>query len=320
MRQMSRRMFLQLCSGLAASGALLQSTIARAVGTGPDTTLSPEEPMSAPKTIGLALGAGGANGLAHIRMLEVFDELGIRPHKIAGSSIGAIIGALYASGLSAKEIGEVVNELVVREEDTWKDVFVNKDIFKWIEFLDPELGQGGLVSSDAFLSFLFKQIRVESFEALTIPLAVVATDFWQRRAVVFDKGLLLSAVQGSMALPGLFTPVRRDGLVLIDGGAVNPVPYDILAPSCEATIAVDVAGKRSPKKDLSFLDTIFNTFQIMQHSIVAEKTSANPPDISIVPDIVDIRALEFYKVDTIYRQAKPAKDQLKRELSALLER
>ncbi|MFO7718693.1 MAG: patatin-like phospholipase family protein [Desulfohalobium sp.] len=275
--------------------------------------------MPVPPTIGLALGAGGASGLAHIQMLEAFDELGVRPHAIAGSSIGAIMGALYASGRSAREIKAIVSDLMVREKDSWKDIFVNKDIFQWMQFLDPEIGQGGLVSSDAFLSFLFEHIRLETFEELAIPLKVVATDFWQREAVVFDRGPLRSAVQGSMALPGLFSPVRRDGLVLIDGGAVNPVPYDLVGPSCDITVAVDVAGKRSPKEDLSFLDTIFNTFQIMQHSIVLEKTTHTPPDILIAPDIVDIRALEFYKFETISEQAAGAKERLKRELTAVLE-
>jgi NTE family protein len=147
---------------------------------------------------------------------------------------------------------------------------------------------------------------------------VVATDFWDREAVVYDSGPLLSAIQGSMALPGLFTPVRRDGRVLIDGGAVNPVPYDVLPQSCQTTVAVDVSGKRSPKEDLSFLDTIFNTFQIMQHSIVREKYTDYPPDITITPDIVDVRALDFHKADAIFEQARPAKDKLKQELETLL--
>jgi NTE family protein len=274
--------------------------------------------MDKERGIGLTLGAGGANGLAHILILEVFDELGLVPHAIAGSSIGSVMGALYASGNTAKEIKEVVDALVVRKNDTWKDVFLRKDLLKWLQFLDPELGRGGFISGDAFLAFLYDYIQVDCFEDLNIPMYVVATDFWDREAVVYDSGPLLSAIQGSMALPGLFTPVRRDGRVLIDGGAVNPVPYDVLPQSCQTTVAVDVSGKRSPKEDLSFLDTIFNTFQIMQHSIVREKYTDYPPDITITPDIVDVRALDFHKADAIFEQARPAKDKLKQELETLL--
>ncbi len=274
--------------------------------------------MDKERGIGLALGAGGANGLAHILMLEVFDELGLVPHAIAGSSIGSIMGALYASGNTTREIKEIVDALVIRKNDSWKDVFLRKDLLQWVQFLDPELGRGGFISGDAFLAFLYDYIQVDCFEDLKIPLYVVATDFWEREAIVYNSGSLLSAIQGSMALPGLFTPVRRDGRVLIDGGAVNPVPYDVLPQSCQTTVAVDVSGKRSPKEELSFLDTIFNTFQIMQHSIVREKYTDYPPDVTITPDIVDVRALDFHKADAIFEQARPAKDQLKQELESLI--
>ncbi len=274
--------------------------------------------MASDTSIGLALGAGGANGLAHILMLEVFDELRIKPSAISGSSIGSIFGALYASGLSALEIRAIVDELVVRKHDSWRDVFLNKKILQWVEFVDPELGKGGFISGDAFLAFLYEHIQVKTFEELAIPLAVVATDFWEREQAVLESGDLLSAIQGSMALPGLFSPVRRGDRVLIDGGAVNPVPFDILSNDLEVTVAVDVSGKRSPKKDLSFLDAFFNTFQIMQHSIVAAKIALGKPDILVRPDIVDIRTLEFHRVDAIFGQAKAAKDRLKRDLEARL--
>lgn len=316
MRQINRRFFLGL--SVVTAGTLVWGlphawSSVRKIG---GKEILEAEMENGPR-IGLALGAGGANGLAHILMLEVFDELGITPHMIAGSSIGAIIGALYASGKTSKDIRAIVDELVIRKHDSWKEV-LHKDILKWVQFLDPELGRGGLISGDSFLAFLYEYIQADRFEDLAIPLYVVATDFWEREAVVYNSGPLLSAIQGSMALPGLFTPVRRDGRTLIDGGAVNPVPYDILSESCTITVAIDVSGQRSPKKDLSFLDSIFNTFQIMQHTIVQGKYALRPPDISITPDIVDIRALEFYKVDTIFKQAMPAKEQLKRELAARL--
>ena len=274
--------------------------------------------MAREQSIGLALGAGGANGLAHILMLEAFDELGLRPSKIAGSSIGAIIGSLYASGKSALEIKAIAHELVGSRKSGWKDFFLKREIFQWIEFLDPELGRGGFISGDAFLSFLFEHIQAASLEELEIPLAVVAADFWKGEEVVCNSGELLSAIQGSMAIPGLFSPVMRQGRLLIDGGAVNPVPYDILQDSCEVTVAVDVSGQRTPKDDLSFLDAVFNTFKIMQRTIVRSKYELNPPDIAIKPNILDIRALEFHKAEDIFQQALPAKEELKEKLQARL--
>jgi len=316
MAHISRRLFLGMSAAAAGGLAWGVSWAWSEKPLSPQTAIQETE-MEKKQSIGLALGAGGANGLAHILMLEVFDELGLVPDAIAGCSIGSIMGALYASGKSAQEIKAIVDDLVVRKNDTWKDVFLRKDLLQWVEFLDPEFGRGGFISGDAFLSFLYEHIQVDTFEDLDIPLCVVATDFWQREEVVYNSGPLLSAIQGSMALPGLFTPVRRDGRILIDGGAVNPVPYDTLIESCQVTVAVDVTGQRSPKKDLSFLDTIFNTFQIMQHSIVRENYTNHRPDIVITPDIVDVRALDFHRADTIFEQAGPAKDKLKRELEAL---
>ena len=316
MTYISRRLFLGL--GAAATGGLAWGVpwVWSGMPKSTEKTMQGIK-MEKKPSIGLALGAGGANGLAHILMLEVFDELGLVPNAIAGCSIGSIMGALFASGKSSSEIKEIVDELVVRKDDTWKDVFLRKDLLQWVQFLDPELGRGGFISGDAFLAFLYEHIQVDTFEDLAIPLCVVATDFWEREEVVYDSGPLLSAIQASMALPGLFTPVRRDGRILIDGGAVNPVPYDTLIELCQVTVAIDVTGQRSPKKDLSFLDTIFNTFQIMQHSIVREKYAKHRPDIVITPDIVDVRALDFHRADTIFEQAGPAKDKLKRELEAL---
>ena len=317
MTNISRRLFLGLSA--AAAGGLAWG-IPWAWSRKPKSTETAMQgtKMEKKPSIGLAMGAGGANGLAHILMLEVLDELGLVPDVIAGCSIGSIMGALFASGKSSSEIKAMVDDLVVRKDDTWKDIFLRKDLLQWVQFLDPELGRGGFISGDAFLAFLYEHIQVDTFEDLAIPLYVVATDFWEREEVVYDSGPLLSAIQASMALPGLFSPVRRDGRILIDGGAVNPVPYDTLIESCQVTVAVDVTGQRSPQKDLSFLDTIFNTFQIMQHSIVREKYTHHPPDISITPDIIDIRALDFHRADTIFEQAGPAKDKLKRELEALL--
>ncbi len=318
MKQISRRSFLGLCLSVPAAGYILGIPAGSAEASRQEKKQTPNKSDESASKVGLALGAGGAAGLSHILMLEVFDELGIKPCKLSGSSIGAIIGALYASGKSAKEIGELVDELVIREHDTWKEIFLKKDIMQWAEFLDPELGQGGLISGDAFLAYLYKHIRVSDFEGLEIPLAIVTTDFWKREQVIYESGDLLSAIQGSMALPGLFTPVKRDGRVLIDGGAVNPVPYDILTDTCEKVVAINVTGKRTARKDFSFLDAIFSTFEIMQHSIMSEKYQNNPPDIAITPEIKDVRALEFHKIDIIYEQARPARETLKRELDKLL--
>jgi len=270
--------------------------------------------------IGLALGGGGARGLAHVLMLEVFDELGVKPRRIAGTSIGAILGALYASGLSARDIRDLFTEWMSTESSEWSREMVSISIFKWIDLIDPGIGKGGLINSDKFLGFLHRAIKQSTFEALKIPLQVVATDFWRGQQVVFSRGDVLSAVKASMALPGIFDPVNIGDRIFIDGGVVNPLPYDLLLAESGTTVAIDVSGSNTDKagEAPSFFETIFRTFHVMGQQILGDKMQERRPDIYVKPDIVDIRALDFLKADEIYRQAMPAKDAFKKKLARRL--
>jgi len=270
--------------------------------------------------IGLALGGGGARGLAHVLMLEVFDELGVKPRRITGTSIGAILGALYASGLSARDIRELVTEWMNTESGAWSREMVSISIFKWIDLIDPGVGKGGLINTEKFVGFLHRAIKQSTFEELKIPLQVVATDFWRGEQTVFKRGDVLSAVKASMALPGIFDPVNIGNRIFIDGGVVNPLPYDLLLTESGTTVAIDVSGSNTDKagETPSFLETIFRTFHVMGQQIVADKMQERRPDIYVKPDIVDIRALDFLKADEIYRQAMPAKDALKKKLAQRL--
>jgi NTE family protein len=217
--------------------------------------------------LGLALGGGGARGLAHILMLEVLDDLGISPHRIAGTSIGAVFGSMYAAGMSGHDIRQLVT-------------------------------------------------GVSRFDQLSIPLKIVAADFWEREAVVFESGSLGPAIQASIAIPGLFSPVQHRGRVLVDGGLVNPVPYDLLFDDCDVVVAIDVSGNRNPKTDNGpgYFETVFNTMQITQAAILREKMKLRQPHIYIRPGLEDIRVLDFNRVDEIYQQSRTAADKLRREL------
>ncbi len=279
---------------------------------------SPEE--RARPTIGIALGAGGAKGVAHIPMLEALDELGIIPHRIAGCSIGAVIAAMYASGLSATDIKARIRELVVRKGTGLREAFLERKILKWMEMIDPRFSTSGVVKSEAVMAALCEERSCSEFEELRIPLAVVATDFWEGAEVVFDSGPLQPAVHGSMALPGLFAPVAHDGRVLIDGGTVNPVPYDLLFDSCDIVVAVDINTGSAAEYGTApgYFNTMFGAIQIMQRSIMEQKLRVRPPDIYIRPELGAFRTLHFFKAEQIYRQAQPAKDELKRMLEQRL--
>lgn len=269
--------------------------------------------------VGIALGGGGAKGLAHIPMLEVLDELGIKPFRIAGTSIGAVVGCLYASGMSGSAIRKLVDDLTVSEQESWLDSLFNEDIGRWIDFIEFRLGEGGLIDSDAFIDYLREKTQVSRFNQLKIPLSVVATDFWERKQVVFDSGDLMTAVKASMAVPGLFNPVVYKDRVLVDGGLVNPVPFDLLLDECDLVIAIDVLGHRTPDPNNgpSYFETMFNSFQIMQAATMHEKLQYKQPDVYIKPDLRDIRVLDFYKAEEIYRQSESARKELYNRLSSI---
>jgi len=277
---------------------------------GPQPEKTPE-----PK-VGIALGAGGAKGIAHIPMLEALDELGVKPRHITGSSIGAVIGSLYASGMSAKEIKDKIAQIAITRSDTFQGVFSDKKISRWMAMIDPDFHHSGLIKSETILAELCDHQPGKAFEDLPIPLSLVATDFWKRTAVILESGPLRPAVQASMALPGLFTPVELDGRVLIDGGTVNPVPYDLLSDSCDIVIAVDINSSKSaePATMPGYFDTLFGSIQIMQAAIMERELRAHPPDIYIQPELHGIRTLQFHRADEVYRQSQPAKEELKRRL------
>lgn len=284
-----------------------------------DSVHIPSGDKGQPK-LGLALGGGGARGLAHVLILEVFDELGLKPHRIVGTSIGAILGSLYSAGHTAKEIRELVDSLFQLERKELAHALVKFNIFKWIELIDPKLGKGGLVDADHFMGYLHKAIRRDRFEDLSIPLQAVAADYWTGEQVILDSGALLPAIKASMALPDIFSPVQLGNRLLIDGGAVNPLPYDLLPDDCDYTIAIDVLGilQLQSHAEPSFYESIFRTARIMGQAIVAEKLKHNMPDIYIKPAIRDIHTLEFGKYAEIYRQAESAKETFKRKLEKLL--
>jgi NTE family protein len=273
------------------------------------------------KRIGVALGAGGARGLAHIVVLQAFEELGIRPSIMAGTSIGAVIGAGFAAGLTTAEMKNAVEEIRKANSGRLARFYDNSDLKFALTFLDPTIERGGLIKGEKFIKFVQSKLKVKRFEDLEIPFAVVATRYWKRDQVVLGRGNLLKAIQASYSLPGLFTPVKVGNDLYVDGGLVNPLPYDILRPYCDLTVAVDVSVRSVHDRTvrLHAQEILFSAFQIMQNSIVREKLEQSKPDIHIRIDMKNVRSLEFNKSESIFEQALLPKEELKRKLTELLD-
>jgi NTE family protein len=266
-------------------------------------------------TIAIALGGGGARGLAHIAILEALDELGVKPSAISGTSIGAIIGAAYAAGIEARELHAHVLE-AMRDRSQLMAKLLKARVGRFADLVRGIGGNPIMLDAEICLDLFWPASVPDYFEKLLIPLHVVTTDFHNRCETVFSKGALAPAVAGSMALPGLIKPVETGGMVLIDGGAVNPLPYDLLFDAADIVIAVDVTfGGGSRKRRLpSPFDSMFGAAQIMQGAITAQKLKLRPPDILVRPGVEQFGVLEFRRATHIVKAAELAKDSLKRQL------
>lgn len=274
------------------------------------------------RRIALALGSGGARGLAHIVVLEALDDLGLRPVEIAGSSMGAILGAAYAAGHSGDRLRQHLMRILRNRRNVMARLLEAR-VGRFAELLTRGLANPVLVDGEVLLGLFWPPDMPERFEDLAIPLQVVTTDYFGRGEAVIRSGDLRSAVAASMAIPGLVKPVRRNDLTLIDGGAVNPLPYDLLKGAGRIVIACDVApgpvggvtrGSPSP------FEAMFGAAQIMQNAITAKMLQTQPPDILLRPRVETFRALDFFRFGQILRAAETMREDIRRGLEAALAR
>ena len=177
--------------------------------------------------IGLALGSGSARGWAHIGVIQELAKIGIVPEIVAGSSVGAIVGAAYASNQLDKLDGWV-------RSLTWKEI---------INYVDLTIVGGGFIQGEKLLELARKYIKEDSIESLPRQFGMVATELDTGREIWFQDGSIVDALRASIALPGMFTPIKINGRWLVDGGLSNPVPVSLCrAMGADIVIAVNLNG------------------------------------------------------------------------------
>jgi len=267
-----------------------------------------------PPRIALALGGGGARGLAHIAVLEALDEAGIRPVAIAGTSIGAIVGAAYAAGIS----GAALRRHVLTRFRDRPEVLAKLFRARVGRFADL-MQRGGnpvLVDAEKVLEQFWPANLPETFEALPIPFTAIATDFYGRQRRAIANGPLRPAVAASMAIPGLVRPVTIDDRILVDGGAVDPLPFDLVEADVDMVLAVDVTGGPTERATAPApFATMLGAAQIMQAAMVAARLAGRDNRVRVIrPEVERFAALDFFAVRAILAAAEP----VKAEVAALL--
>jgi NTE family protein len=179
------------------------------------------------KDIALALSSGGARGLAHIGVIEELEAQGYHITSMAGCSMGALIGGVYAAG----------------KLEEFRDWMKTIDKKKMLELTDFSLSLNHLVKGTRIIKAIMEFVPDVRIEDLPIPYCAVATDWISGREVVIEKGSLFEAIRASISLPTFYEPVRRDGMILIDGGVVNPIPMNrVQRHEGDLLVGVDVSG------------------------------------------------------------------------------
>lgn len=233
-------------------------------------------PKPAPKLprIGLALGGGAARGFAHIGVLQVLEEQGIKPDIVVGTSAGSVVATLYAAGKTPAELTTMAMTL---DESTITDwVFPGRSLLK----------------GEALAKFVRNLTGGKQIESMRIPLGIVAADLQTGLPILFRKGDPGTAVRASSSVPGVFAPVKIGDHEYIDGGAVSPIPVRYARQmGAEIIIAVDISAIPEGQSTKGAMDILLQTFNIMGHAI--SQYELKDADVVMRPKLEGIGSAEF---------------------------
>lgn len=244
--------------------------------------------------IGLALGSGAALGLAHVGVLKVIEREKIPIDIMAGTSMGALIGALWASGKDTEEIEEILLRFK-RKIATWR-------------LVDLTWPAKGFIKGREVRRFLVSQFKDKTFHDLRLPFKIVACDLERREEVVLEEGGLVDAVMASIAIPGIFQPVKIGNRILVDGGIIDPVPSAVLMRlGVSKVIAVNTLAspedvRRSDRKVSNIFDFMVNSIEASEY-LLAEMNCQNA-DVAMHPILPSADWYEFYKAPEIIKRGE----------------
>ena len=272
-------------------------------------------------TVAVALGGGGARGIAHIALLEAIDELGLRVTAVAGTSMGAIVGAAYAAGLSGADL-RAHTLGILRDRTMVMGRLLKARVGRFVDLFAGRGVNPVLIDGEIILDHFWPEAVPDRFEDLALPFAAVATNYLARCEAMFSSGPLAPAVAASMAIPGLIRPIEIDGQIFVDGGAVNPLPYNHLFGRADVVIACDVTGGpvASARGMPQPFETTLGATQIMMATITSLMVQTRAPDILVRPPVDRFRALDFFRAAQILAAAEGAKDEIKRGLEVRIEK
>jgi|JI10StandDraft_1071094.scaffolds.fasta_scaffold131355_3 NTE family protein len=229
-----------------------------------------------PPRIGLALGGGAARGFAHVGVIQVLEEAGIRPDFVTGTSAGSLVAALYASGKTGAQLQQVADSMEEAAFADWMLPIFNR----------------GMLRGEALARYVNLQVGNRLIENMALPLGIVATDLNSGQGVLFQRGDTGTAVRASSAVPSVFQPVSISGRDYVDGGLVSPVPVRYARQmGAELVIAVDISSAPEGNPASDSLQILLQTFAIMGKSI--NGWELKEADLVVRPALGGVRSADF---------------------------
>ena len=205
-----------------------------------------------PPKIGLALGGGAARGFAHVGVIQVLEEAGLRPQFVTGTSAGSLVAAIYASGKTTAQLQQVAETMDEAAIADWILPLFNR----------------GMLRGEALARYVNTQVGGALIENFPIPLGIVATDLHSGQAILFQRGDTGTAVRASSAVPAVFQPVKIGDREYVDGGLVSPIPVRYARQmGAELVIGVDISSDPQGNRANDTLQVLLQTFAIMGKSI-----------------------------------------------------
>ncbi|MFY9185459.1 patatin-like phospholipase family protein [Limnohabitans sp.] len=261
--------------GLLAAGLLLGACTSL-------QTAPPAEPGVLPAAerrelrLGLALGGGAARGFAHVGVIQVLEEAGLRPSHVVGTSAGSLVASLYASGKSPQELVRVAESMQEAEITDWMLPILNR----------------GALRGEALAKYVNTQVGGKTLEQMKIPLGIVATDLSSGQAITFRRGNTGAAVRASSAVPAVFQPVRVGEREYVDGGLVAPVPVrQTREMGANFVIAVDISSDPEGNPYGDTFQILMQTFAIMGKSI--NTLALKEADWVVRPALSGVKSADF---------------------------
>jgi NTE family protein len=260
--------------------ALAAAVVLAGCATAPPSPIPPEPvPAAVVKRaprIGLALGGGAARGFAHVGVLQVLEEAGIRPDLVVGTSAGSLVAALYASGRSATQLQQVAEGMEEAAFTDWTLPLLNR----------------GMLRGESLARYVNAQVTGRLIEQMPLRLGIVATDLHSGEGVLFERGDTGTAVRASSAVPAVFVPVRIGGREYVDGGLVSPVPVRYARKmGAELVIAVDISSAPEGNGAGDTVQILLQTFAIMGKSINSHEL--RDADIVVRPALPGYGSADF---------------------------